>query len=398
MLTLTDLLPPSMTTGFTAPSSPLALLCLSREWGIVEQHTADLVQQLGCLNRSVTLVVATGGPLHEYARAHGIRCAPLPNGPSRWGAQRVSRLVGWLGREGIQLLVTTRPADLGLAVLLRLARPSLRLAHRQLEPLALKHGVECWGQRQQLRLVDAWVAPLPWMAQQLRTQVGLDPRRLWAVAPPLPAADPPDCSARQARRLLDLAEESPLFGVLDYGSTGTEFAIEALHRMVAEHGSSAELVVMNGLATLPDIARWNRLQQLTHQLGLSQRVHLRPLHTAPAPALFYRALRVLLLPDAGSATYTSLLQALARGCSIVSADSADAVDLLLPGQGSTCFSDQDLAACTGALLTALQAPAMNLPGNARVQQRHSLAEGARQVAAILDYLTPVSTAIGRPSR
>jgi hypothetical protein len=398
MLPLSNLLSPPITTGVTTRRTPVALLCLSQRWEAEEQHTVALAEQLSQQGRPVTLLVAANAPLNQHARARGISCAPLSDGPAGWSGQRLAGLVAWLRREGIQLLLTTCYADLGLAALLRVAVPSLRLVYRQQGPLEVRHGLGRWWQRGLLRLVDAWVAPLPWMAQHLRTQAGLDPRRLWVVAPALPVDDTFDCpSPREARCLLDLPGETPLIGVLEDGSTGPEFAVEALYRLAAEHGSTVELLVMHSLTTVPDLARWDRLRHLAQQLGVSQRVHLRPLHSSPASPLFYAAVNVLLVPEARSATAAPLLQSLARGCLVVSADSADAVDLLAPGQGSHCFPVHDLAACAGALQAVLQqttqARPLHFETATRVQRRHSSGEESHQLEAILDYITPVNVLV-----
>ncbi|WP_324675327.1 glycosyltransferase [Hymenobacter sp. GOD-10R] len=385
----------SSVTKPTAHKVPLAMLCLSTSWGMREEQILALAAELHKGTHAVTLIVAPGSALHQQAQAHQVPCFTLPvrwKSFNLWSARVVAR---WLERQQISVLMTTWASDLAFANFIKAwGKKSLRLLHRQLEPLPTSSALPAWWLVQQVMRVDAWLAPSPRLARQLQAQAHVDMRRMWIVPPALlPEVEYHGHGLTQtARNLLDLPEHTHLIGVLDCGGDGPAFAIEALYRMRQEHGCAAELVLMGGPDTPPELGRWAKLRELAHQLRMDHCVHLRPLHNASTPILFYRALDVLLLPTEADATGLNLLRAMTSCCPLVSVAAADALDLLEEQRTAAhLFARGDVAACARALADILAVPgparrmaqwAATLVGRQCSPQRQR-----HQVEAIIDYIS-----------
>ncbi|TGE24980.1 glycosyltransferase [Hymenobacter aquaticus] len=382
-----DLLP--TTQGrCSAEALPLAVLCQSADWGPVEQQTLWLAQALYHTGRPVLLLAPPAAPLLCEAQSLG-----LPTGAVAAGLVGIAPLARQLRQHGTRVLLTTRPTDLGVARLLKLWQgATLRLVHRQLEPLAATGGLHAWWNSRHTHAVDACVAAYPRVARQVQQHAALDPRRLWVVPPvwlPEPRLEQPAPPA-EARHLLDLPARALLVGVVARDAAGPAFALEALYRLREEEGVAAELVVIGCPDTPPGADYWARLRELAGQLRLSHCVHLRPLHNAAHPVLFYQALDGLLLPDQANTAGMALLGAMAAGCPLVSQASADAPDLLEDGRTGLLFPVHDLARCAATLALALTqpGPAQRRAGRAAalVRQHCSPGRQARQLEAIIEYV------------
>jgi len=379
----------------TAHKVPLAMLCLSTNWGMREEQTLALAAELHKGAHGVTLIVAPNSALHQQAQAHQVPCFALPvrwKSINLWSARAVAR---WLERQQIPVLMTTWAPDLAFANFIKgWGRNSLRLVHRQLEPLPTSKALPAWWLARQVERVDAWLAPSPRLARQMQAHAHIDRRRVWIVPPALlPEAEYYGHGLTQtARNLLDLPEHMPLIGVLDCGGDGPAFAIETLYRMRQEHGSAAELVLMGGPNTPPELGRWTKLRELAHQLRIGHCVHLRPLHNASTPTLFYRALDVLLLPAEADATGLNLLRAMTSCCPLVSVAAADALDLLEEQRTAAHLHPRgDVAACAQALarIVAVPGPARRMAQQAAtlVERQCSPSQQRHQVEAIIAYIS-----------
>jgi hypothetical protein len=369
----------------------------------LEQQTLALALALDQSQTSVTLVVAPGSPLQQRAQAWQIPCYTLRANWETINLWAAFKLAHWLRRQRIEVLLTTGTADLGLAHLVKQGRgASLCLVHRQLANLVPASGWQNWAVARWAHTVDAWLAPLPAEARQVQSCTQLDRRRLWVVPPTLPGDYYVDKEAHgsraEARRLLDLSAAAPLVGMIDCGGDGPTFAVEALYRLREEYGSKAELVIIGGPTTPTEVERWAAVRALSQQLGLGARVHLRPLHQAAAPTLFYQAVDVLLLPVAENATNLNLLAAMASGCPLVSTTAADAVDLLEHGHTARTFAPHDLAACAQAVLATLWAPdearCMAARASMLVVQQCSSRQQVRQIGSIIQYLGRAEVKVG----
>ncbi|UOQ50954.1 glycosyltransferase family 4 protein [Hymenobacter cellulosivorans] len=383
-----DLLTPQLEKS--ALQVPLVVLCRSTEWSSAEQQTLALAVALQQAGRRVLLAAAAGSFLLQQARTEHLICVALPTGLR--GAQELARLIR---RQLVGVLLTTRPADIGLARLLKLWRGrGLQLVHRQLDhdEVAPANPWRRWWQAHSFRAVDAWVASFPRQARQARQDAGLNPRRLWVVPPlfePSGARDRPGRQS-QARHLLRLPAPAPLIGVVAHDTQGPMFALETLYRLREELNLAAELVVIGSPATPAGPAYWAELHELARQLRLHHCVHLRPLHNSAQRTLFYQALDVLLLPSLASVMGGALLEAMASGCPLVSLAEADAPDLLEQDVTGRLFTLHNVAAATTALATALGQPAagqrMARRAAALVAQRCGAQQQSLQLESVFQYI------------
>lgn len=377
-----------------AGKGALAIVCFSREWQGPEQQTLWLATRLHEKGRTLTLLVRDNSMLHQQALAQKLPCVAFPETAFPATLQTAVRLARWLRQYAVRLLLTTCLADLAVANLVKRWQPNqLRLLHRQFELVSPRSGPRRWWLNWQLRAVDAWLSPLTRSGQQLLTHTTLSSRQLWVVPPAAlrsSATDNDTDARRQGRTKLNLPAAPQLIGVLDSGGDGPAFALEVLYRLQEEHHSEAELVILVRSVSPLDAARWAALRDLAEQLHLGHRLHLRPMHHSAIPLSLYHALDVLLLPSQQDATCLPVLDAMASGCPLVSAHTADAADLLLHGHTARLFPAHDVAACAKQLFVTLSAPAqarlLAERAAAHVRQFFNPAQQSQQLESILDYV------------
>ncbi len=287
-----------------------------------------------------------------------------------------------LRRRGPQILISVYNPDLPLVGWLRrFGKGKIRLVYQQHMQLTIKKRDPVHTFR--YSAIDAWVAPLPYLKQQVITNtrfpenrvhvipIGLD---LSALKPPpgryntetriaaLPASanmqqlkDADKLAARKRLGLPPLGFIAGILGRID-AQKGQGLCIEAI-ALLNKAGHNAALLVMGeGTRNEQEAAEYlDKILALPQALGIAGKVYFKPYQ--PNPSDFYNAIDVFLLAS-GAETYGMVtLEAMAAGVPVAGSHSGGTIDLLKGGELGNLYIPGDAAGMANAILDIMLKPA-----------------------------------------
>jgi glycosyltransferase involved in cell wall biosynthesis len=336
----------------------LAVLCLSGSLGGLELNSLKFAGWMQERGWRITFFAPPATPLAKLAEEWFV---PMETLAVRRGL--ALPLTAWalkeqLERLHIEVLVVTQNKDLALATMVKtLMGGRLRVIYQQHMQLgrpkrSLVHSLR-------FRLVDAWLTPLPGLAQEVARLTRFDTKRLHIVPLGLPLEQfaPPARTTAQARKELDLPEHGRLLGILgrfDAGK-GQDFVIEVLHHLRTQLNHDASLLIMGESTRNEGEAYYEQLKQQVVRLGLQDRVHFRGFRANPS--VFYQAIDVFVLASENETYGMVTLEAMAAGVPVVATATGGTVELVQHGKTGLLYLRGDVAACARAVRRCSDEPA-----------------------------------------
>lgn len=353
--------------------APIAVLCLSASWGGMEINTAKLAGWLYERDWPVQLIAKVGSPLAEQAERQRLPIAFFTNPWRALDVPAAWRLHQLLRRHGTRVLIVTRNQDLAVAVLckrwfarhLRIVyQQHMQIGRRKRDPL------HTW----RYRALDAWLAPLPGLAEQVAEYTRMDMRRVYVVplGVELSCFLKPGLTPQQARQQLRLPLSGQLLGLLgrfDEGK-GQYAVVEAYHRLRQQYPEQQNVhLVLVGEPTRnhQKALRYHAaVLRRIEELGLSAYVHVRGF--TKQPEAVYRALDVALVASANETYGMVTIEAMAAGLPIVATQTGGTREILVDGETGLLYPPGNTAAWVAAAGWCLQHPAAAQAMGARARQ------------------------------
>lgn len=225
------------------------------------------------------------------------------------------------------------------------------------------------------RQIDAWVAPLSFLAEQVLSKTHFFENRIHTIPLAVDAkkfsANP--ASRAEARTALGLANDKKWMGMIGRLDVlkGQHLAIEALAQLAETHPSLHLCIA--GESTLNEGDEYEkRLHKMATEYNLQNRIVFMPFMNAVEN--FYRAIDIFILGSEGETFGMVTIEAMASGCAVVGTNASGTPEILGNGKYGMLFE----------------------PGNARqlamriaemlndVQQMHVLSKSGMD-AAIQNY-------------
>ncbi|MBR9976293.1 MAG: glycosyltransferase family 4 protein [Bacteroidetes bacterium] len=330
-------------------SHGIALCCTTHSLGGIELNVLRLAGWMRQRGHHCILIVARDAPLHRHAANAGIPHVTLAV-KSRYKVFGEARaLARRLADERIGTLVLNINRDLLLGVLTRRRSNGLRLVHMQhMQFGAPKRDLVHRWQHAQL---DAWIAPLPSLAEQTARMTTVPRERIHVI--PLgidlgPFGNMPERIA--TRRMLGLPERAFVAGVvgrLDRGK-GQEFLLRATAHLRSDGRDLHVLLV--GEETRGETQDYaGHLHRLADSMHIADRVHFRGF-VEDIPSA-YAAMDVFTLTSLAETYGMVTIEALASGLPVIATETGGTPELL------------------GEPGTALLVPAANAPALAQAIAR-----------------------------
>ncbi|MGI4739868.1 MAG: glycosyltransferase family 4 protein, partial [Janthinobacterium lividum] len=339
------------------------------------------------------LVTLPDSPLEARAAELDLPVVLFQN---RWKALDMgaaSRLAKVLRAFGTRALLVTRNGDLGVAVLCKTFHlPALCLVYQQHMQLGLaKRGLL---HTLRYRALDAWLSPLPGLAQQVLAKTRLPPERLHTVPLGIDLVNyvHPGLTQAQARAQLGLAlpPDAVLLGLIgrfDPGK-GQLFVVKALARLRQQY-PQLHLLLVGESTRQEGNAYQERVLKRVHKLGLAQVVHVRPFQACPEVA--YRALDIALVCSTNETYGMVTLEAMAAGLPVVATATGGTCELVTDGQTGLLFPLRDRTAFGAAIEQLLRTPALvqalGKRAQGQAQARYSHHDQCASTEKILHALT-----------
>lgn len=342
----------------SAKAFPIAILCLSRSWGGLEINTGRFAHWMQQRGWPVQLITLPNSPLAARAAELQLPVVLLRNSWKALDVPAAGRLANVLRQCGVRALLVTRNGDLGLAVLCKTFwLPTLRLLYQQHMQLGLaKRGLV---HTLRYRALDAWLSPLPGLAQQVLAKTRLPADRLHVVSLgiELEKFTCPSVTQAQAREQLGIALPPGalllgLIGRFDDGK-GQEFVVKAFAKLHWEH-PNLHLLFVGESTRNEGNAYQDRVLARVKALGLEKVVHIRPF--TPSPEMAYQALDIALVASTNETYGMVTIESMATGLPVVASATGGTLELVADGQTGLLFPLRKRAAFRGAVKRLLRQP------------------------------------------
>ncbi len=333
----------------------IAICCTTHSLGGIELNVLRLAAWMSARGHRCHIIGATGSPLIGKARADGIPTTEVP-ARSRYNVYgEARRLASTLKQNGIGTLILNINRDLLLGVLTKRATGnSVALVHTQ--HMQFGHAKTDFIHRWQHRQLDAWISPLPSLAEQTRTMTGVPAENIHIIpfgielAPLLNA--PSKSAARQALQLPLHAFIAGVVGRLDRGK-GQEYLIRAAANLRANGRDLHVLLIGEETrGERQDYAR--QLRSLAETLQIADRVHFRGFIKEVATA--FAAMDVFTLTSLSETYGMVTIEAMAAGCPVIATKTGGTPDLVGDGPTALLIPPSDAAALSDAIAKIMDAP------------------------------------------
>ncbi len=339
---------------------PLAILCLSRSWGGLELNTSRFASWMQQRGWPVQVITLPDSPLAARAAELELPVVLLRNPLKALDLLAARRLADMLRSFGTRALLVTRNGDLGLAVLCKTFwLPELRLLYQQHMQLGLAKRGPVHTLR--YRALDAWLSPLPGLAQQVLAKTRLPASRLHTVPLGLELAKFTSVSLTQAQAREQLGFALPpgavllgLVGRFDAGK-GQRFVVNAFAKLHRQYPQLHLLFVGESTRNEGDDYH-DRVLARVQTLGLAEVVHVRPF--TPCPEVAYRALDIALVASTNETYGMVTLEAMATGLPVVASATGGTLELVAAGQTGLLFPLRRRAAFRAAIERLVLQPAL----------------------------------------
>ncbi|MBN1449046.1 MAG: glycosyltransferase family 4 protein [Bacteroidetes bacterium] len=321
----------------------IGLLCTTRSLGGIELNVLRLAGWMRERGHHCLVVGTENAPLLEKATEMQLPTWSLGR-PPKYGALGAARkLAAVLTTHHISTLILNVTRDLNLGVLTRM------VSHRTLHLVHTQH-MQFGGKKTDLlhRLqhaqLDAWIAPLPWLAEQTREYTTVPPERIHIIpfGIDLGMFDrmPEQAAVRTAINIPQSAFVAGVVGRLDRGK-GQEYLIRATARLRERARNVHALIV--GEETRGEQQEYGReLQSLVEQLDIPDRVHFRGFleHVEDA----YAAMDCFALTSLSETYGMVTIEAMAAGLPVIATASAGTPELISDGKTGFLVPPRDPAA------------------------------------------------------
>lgn len=317
----------------------VALLCTSRSWGGLEMNVAKLANWLPSLGWQIQTIGSVGAPLGSTVQANGGRFEAIKRRLKYFDFHAAWQLARVLRTSVCRLLVIKTTHDMNTAALAkRLFLPSLQLVYwQQMQLGADKRGPV---HRFQFASLDAWIAPMPWLADQVASRTTMDPSKVHLIplgvdSPALAAGMP--ATKAEARNQLDVPQDATICGILgrlDPGK-GQAVLLEAL-ALIKDEVPRLHMLIQGDETIAGKTNTYSlELRRLVAAHGLTERVHFRP--ARPDVATSYRAMDAFAMCSSGETYGVVTIEAMACGVPVLATHAGSNPDLLQQGALGTLF-------------------------------------------------------------
>lgn len=212
--------------------------------------------------------------------------------------------------------------------------------------------------------IDAWVAPLNYLAEQVKTMTRYPAARI-AVIPLAVDVErfAPTLSKKDARTELGLPSDRLLIGTVGRIDPlkGQAFLIEQF-ATICEKGLDADLVIVGDPTRNEGDAYLNQLKRLAEAPPIQGRVHFRP-HRDDIEKV-YRTLDVFAMASTGETFGMVTIEAMVSGCVVVGTNRSGTPELLADGRGAL-YEPDDAASFLAAVEPLLIDPELRAAMSAK---------------------------------
>lgn len=289
-----------------------------------------------------------------HARELSIPTTPIVH-PSDFSALWQARaLATLLAFDGVRVLIIHQTRDLLLCSMAkRWSGGKLHLIFSQNMHLGNKRDlIHAW----QYRAIDAFVSPLPILAEQAKRQTVVPPEKIHVIPHGIELESFANRVDRiAARRELGLPIEATIFGIIGRldPKKGQHIGIRALARLHA-NGLKAHLLIVGGSTIGEGDSYCRYLHTLVEELGLTSSVHFRPY--LERPELAYGAMDFFVMTSLSETYGLVTIEAMTSGLPVIGTDAGGTIDIIDHEKNGLRFAPEDDSALADTLARYVNDP------------------------------------------
>ncbi|MBI5266443.1 MAG: glycosyltransferase family 4 protein [candidate division Zixibacteria bacterium] len=335
---------------------PIGSYCSSHGWGGLEMNVSRFLSWMRGRGWPVFLYADPESEIVPHAESlnipvRGVRCGSEVS--ALWKAPALAKLAG---SDGVRVLIAHQSSDLLLCSMAkRWSGGRLKIIFSQNMHLGNKRDpIHAW----QYRTIDAFVAPLPLLAEQARRQTVVPAEKIHIIPHGIEQnrfVSLPDRAT--ARRELGLPIDATILGIIGRldPKKGQHVGIRALGRLHAE-GYRPHLLIVGDPTIGEGNAYRNHLHELVNKLGLEKYVHFRPYQDKAEVA--YGAMDIFILTSQSETYGLVTIEAMTGGLPVIGTDSGGTIDLIAHERNGLRFPPDDDGALAAMLKRYLDDPPM----------------------------------------
>ena len=343
----------AMKPSMTPPH--IGILCLSQSLGGLELNTLNFAGWLTKRGWDITLFLSPDSPIAEKAQQHHLPVAFAHRSFRYFDVWNASQLAKKIDAEHIDVLLFTNNQDTSLVAWVKTFCRHLKVIYQQQMQIGVSK--KDWLHTQRFQLIDAWVSPLKWLANEVKEKTLYNPDKVHVI--PLGAEldkfAENKWSKALARAELGLSQEAHIIGILGRidPKKGQDFLIRAIHFLNTQQ-QEVELLIMGEPTRNEGEAYFQTLQDLTASLGLSDKVHFR--NFTDKPEIFYKAIDIFAMASVNETFGMVTIEAMASGLPVIATQSGSNPELLRKGGLGLLYPPQDVTAFAACVLRYLRFP------------------------------------------
>jgi glycosyltransferase involved in cell wall biosynthesis len=341
-------------------ASLLAFYCSSASWGGLEMNTLRFAQWMQSMGYRVALYAVAGSPLEEAARSTTVEVRQVRRNAKYFDFINAWRIRRRFRADGVHTVWYRDNRDLDvLAWAKRFSGGGFRLVYQQAMQLSVKKRDPVHTFR--YRAIDCWIAPLHFLAEEVRTHTRFPPERIRVI----PLAIDTDTFFRgrlertMARRHFGLDEGFTWIGVAGRIERlkGQHVAIEAVARLRCEF-PDLRLAIAGEPTRGSSGEYYDYLRQRCTELQLDDRVRFLPFTREVSS--FFTAVDLCAMTSAGETFGMVTIEAMVCGCPVVGTRRSGTPELLGDGRYGMLVAPSDSEALAEAIGSLLRDPEKRL--------------------------------------
>ncbi len=334
----------------------IGLLCTSESRGGLELNVIRMARwltEMGC----VIVILGKPGTEIEYLSAkHALRFLPIDPGPKYFDLRAGWRLRRIIRGYNLKIILVNTTADIGRAVLGKIfSLGSAHVVYLQNMQIGIKKTdpFHSWLYNR----LDAWISPLPFMADQVRRLTRLNRKKIFQfpLGIELDRFIENKPHQTEARWKLGLPHNSILAGVI--GRIDRQKEQDLLLRAAARliHNNYPLDILILGEATLHEADSYaQELKALSRSLDIENHVHFRPfiedIETAHA------ALDIFVLPSRNETFGLVTVEAMAAGLPIIATRSGGTPEIISDHEEGLLITPGNVGELAAALKLLMRFP------------------------------------------
>lgn len=307
----------------------IGFYCSSISWGGLEMNFVRYAKWFAERGHGVTLFCVAGSPIAE--NAEGLNVIHVRRNRKYFDVSSAFRLQKLFREQGVQVIWLRDARDFStIGWAKTFSGNAFKVVYQQAMQLGVKKRDFIHTLR--FRKIDAWIALLPFLAEQVKTHTRINPEKIHVVplATKMEHTQEP-VSKTDARQQLTLPEAPFIIGLLGRIThlKGHGFLVEQLAEL-RKRGLNVELLFVGESTREEGDTYLNQLKARVAELQLSEHVHFRPFMSDVAT--FYGTIDLFVMASQGETFGNVTIESMVSGVPVLGTNASGTPEILEHGK------------------------------------------------------------------